>query len=83
MALLPLAGTPVLAQQNPPSNLSFVTGRFVALNYNYPGVRINSGGGAASTTYTISLTSGSIALKDGRTIVPFSVTAPISVGSPQ
>lgn len=73
LALLPLAGTPVMAQgQNPPSNQSFVGGMFVAKNYNYTGVRINGGGGAANTTYSIQVSAGSIRLADGRTIVPFS-----------
>lgn len=73
LALLPLAGTPVMAQgQNPPSNQSFVAGRFVARNYIYPGISISGGGGAANTTYSIQLSAGSIRLSDGRTIVPFS-----------
>ena len=93
LLLLPLAGAqPAFAQQNPPSNQSFVGGRYVARNYNYPGLRINSGGGAASTSYSITLNAGSIRLPDGRTIVPFSAggtnlaggilpAIPISVGA--
>jgi hypothetical protein len=73
LLLLTLAGAqPALAQQNPPSNQSFVAGRFVARNYNYPGVRINGGGGAAGTTYSIQVSQASVRLPDGRTVVPFS-----------
>lgn len=71
LTLLPLAGTPVRAQQNPPSNQSFVGGRYVARNYVYPGVRINSGNNNAGAA-TINLSAGSVRLQDGRTIVPFS-----------
>lgn len=65
------AVTPLYAQ-NPPSNQSFVGGRFVAKNYNYTPVRIFGGGGAASTTYSITLSTASVTLPDGRVIVPFS-----------
>lgn len=84
LALLPLAGTqPVMAQgPNPPSNQSFVGGKFVAKNYNYTGMRINSGGGSANTTYSISLNAGSIRLPDGRTIVPFSAGGVNILGQP-
>lgn len=85
LALLPLAEyAPLGAQnsQNPPSNQSFVAGRFVAKNYMYPGIRIRGGGGAANTTYTINLSAGSIRLQDGRTIVPFSATGQNILGQP-
>jgi len=57
--------------QNPPSNQSFVGGRFVARNYIYPGVRIFSGNNASGAA-TITLSQGSVRLPDGRSIVPFS-----------
>ncbi len=70
-ALLISVAPSMEAQQNPPSNQSYVGGRFVARNYNYPGVRIFSGNNAAGIA-TITLSSGSVRLQDGRTIVPFS-----------
>lgn len=83
LLLLPLAGAqPALAQQNPPSNQSFVGGRFVAKNYVYPGIRINSGNNAAGVA-TITLSAGSIRLPDGRTIVPFSGGGFNILGQPQ
>src|ERR1700733_2426611 len=83
LALMPLAGTPVMAQgQNQPSNQSFVAGRYVARNYVYPGIRINGGGGAANTTYSIQVSAGSIRLPDGRTVVPFSAGGLNSQGQP-
>src|SRR5208282_3590819 len=75
------AVTPLYAQ-NPPSNQSFVGGRFVARNYNYTPIRISGGGGAVSTTYAIMLSTGSVALKDGRTIVPFSAGGLNILGQP-
>lgn len=87
LVLMPLAGTqPVMAQgqmPNPPSNQSFVAGRFVAQNYFYPGVRINGGGGLANTTYSIQLSQGSVRLPDGRSIVPFSAGGINILGQPQ
>lgn len=74
LTLMPLSGTtPVMAQgpNSAPSNLSLVAGRFVASRYAYPLISIISGGGAASTTYSITVSTGSIRLQDGRTIVPF------------
>lgn len=70
-ALLISVAPPMEAQQNPPSNQSYVGGKFVARNYNYPGVRIFSGNNASGVA-TITLSSGSVTLRDGRTIVPFS-----------
>src|ERR1700690_1257554 len=82
LALLPLAGTPVMAQgQNPPSNQSYVAGRFVARNYNYTGVRIFSGNNAAGAA-TITLSQASVRLLDGRTIVPFSAGGDNTQGQP-
>ena len=81
MLLMPLAGTPLAAQQNPPSNQSFVGGKFVAKNYNYPGIRIYSGNNASGAA-TITLSSGSIRLPDGRTIVPFSAGGFNILGQP-
>lgn len=82
LALMPLAGTPVLAQgQNPPSNQSYVAGRFVARNYLYPGIRISSGNNAAGAA-TISLSQASVRLPDGRTIVPFSAGGYNTQGQP-
>jgi hypothetical protein len=75
MALLPFAGVPAQAQQtgpNPPSNQSFVTGRFVARNYNYPGIQITTGVNNPAGSATIKLRAGSVRLPDGRVIVPFS-----------
>lgn len=63
---------PLQAQQNPPSNQSFVGGKFVAKNYAYPGVQIAVGTNNPAGAATIALTAGSIRLADGRTIVPFS-----------
>ena len=56
---------------NPPSNQSFVTGRFVARNYVYTGVSIAAGTNNPVGAGTITLSSGSVRLVDGRTIVPF------------
>ena len=69
LALLTVASA--WPQANPPSNQSFVGGKFVARNYAYPGVRIHQGNNAAGAA-TITLSSGSVRLQDGRTIVPFS-----------
>lgn len=83
LAVLPIA-VPVSAQtgvQNPPSNLSFTAGRFVARNYRYPGVRINQGNNVAGAA-TITMSSGSVRLQDGRTIVPFSAGGYNVLGQP-
>lgn len=73
LALMPMfAATPAQAQQNPPSNQSFVGGTFVARNYNYPGIAISPGVNNAAGAATIRLQSASIRLQDGRTIMPFS-----------
>lgn len=73
LLLLPLAGSqPAFGQQNPPSNQSFVGGRFIADNYNYTGVRINSGNTTGTGAATFGLSSASVRLPDGRTIMPFS-----------
>lgn len=83
LTLLPLAGTPVMAQgQNPPSNQSFVGGNFVAKNYNYPGVRINSGNTTAAGVATFSLSAAGVRLADGRTIMPFSAGGLNILGQP-
>src|SRR5580698_3475335 len=82
LILLPLAGTSVMAQgQNPPSNQSFVAGRFVARNYVYPGIRIFSGNNASGAA-TITLSQASVRLPDGRTIVPFSAGGFNILGQP-
>lgn len=84
MALLPvLSATPAQAQaQNPPSNQSFVGGRFVARNYLYPGVAIAPGTNIPAGAGTISLNAGSVRLQDGRTIVPFSAGGFNIMGQP-
>lgn len=56
---------------NPPSNQSYVGGRFVARNYVYTGMQIAAGTNIPIGAGTISLNSGSTRLPDGRTIVPF------------
>jgi hypothetical protein len=70
-----------------PTRASRTAGRYEAALYNYggssvcsatPGV-VNSGS-TSTGAYTITLRSGTITLQDGRTIVPYSVTAPIIVG---
>jgi hypothetical protein len=81
LTLLAIAGTPLAAQVNPPSNQSFVGGRFVAKNYAYPGVRIFSGNNASGAA-TITLSSASVRLQDGRTIVPFSAGGFNILGQP-
>lgn len=73
---------PAKAQQNPPSNQSFVGGRFVAKNYNYPGVHITSGTSTAVGAATLTLDQGSVRLQDGRTIVPFSAGGFNILGQP-
>lgn len=84
LLLLPLAGSaPVRAQQNPPSNQSFVAGRYVARNYNYTGIRIFSGNTSGAGAATFSLSSASIRLPDGRTIVPFSAGGTNTSGAAQ
>lgn len=84
LLLLPLAGSaPVRAQQNPPSNQSYVAGRFVARNYNYTGIRIFSGNTSGAGAATFALSSGSIRLPDGRTIVPFSAGGINTAGNAQ
>ena len=84
LMLLAIAGTPVKAQSalNPPAMQSYVGGKFYARRYQYPPVRINSGGGAAGTSYTINLSSGQVRLQDGRTIVPFSAGGQNILGQP-
>lgn len=84
LALMALAGTsPVMAQgQNPPSNQSFVAGKYVAKNYNYPGIQIAPGTNIPAGAGTIALYSGSIRLADGRTIVPFSAGGFNTQGQP-
>lgn len=84
LALMALTGSPVLAQSslNPPANLSYVGGKFYSRRYIYPPVRINSGGGAAGTSYTINLSSGQVRLADGRTISPFSAGGFNILGQP-
>ncbi len=84
LLLLPLAGAqPAFGQQNPPSNQSFIGGRFVAKNYVYQGVRIFSGNTTGAGAATFSLSSGSIRLPDGRTIVPFAAGGTNILGQPQ
>ena len=70
------------AQQNPPSNQSFVGGRFVARQYNYPGMNIAPGVNNPAGTATIVLHSGQVRLQDGRTIVPFSAGGQNILGNP-
>lgn len=78
--VLSVFNTLPVSAQNPPSNQSFVGGRFVARNYNYPGIRVNSGGGSAGTSYTVTLSSGVVRLQDGRTIVPFTAGGTSTTG---
>jgi hypothetical protein len=83
LTLLPLAGTPVMAQgQNPPSNQSFVGGNFIAKNYNYPGVRIFSGNTTGAGAATFALSAAGVRLADGRTIMPFSAGGLNILGQP-
>src|ERR1700675_48044 len=70
------------AQQNPPSNQSFVGGRFVARQYAYPGIQIAPGVNNPAGTATITLHSGQVRLQDGRTIVPFSAGGQNILGNP-
>lgn len=79
--------TPAVSAQGTvpaPSTLSRVGGAFVASNYAYgfgsiPAARVNTGN-AATGSSTILLDSGSIALPDGRTVLPFQVGATIILG---
>ena len=82
LTLLLAVPFPVFAQQNPPSNQSFVAGRFVAKNYAYPGITITDGTNNAAGAATITLRSGSVRLPDGRTIVPFSAGGLNILGQP-
>src|ERR1700676_5204182 len=70
------------AKQNPPSNQSFVGGRFVARQYNYPGMNIAPGVNNPAGTAIIVLHSGQVRLQDGRTIVPFSAGGQNILGNP-
>lgn len=70
-----------------PTRASRSAGRYEAALYNYGGSSVCSAtpgtvatGSTSTGAYTISLRSGTITLQDGRTIVPYSVTAPIIVG---
>jgi hypothetical protein len=83
LLLLPLVGAqPTYSQQNPPSNQSFVGGRFVARNYIYLGVTISPGSNIPAGAGTISLQQGSVKLSDGRTVVPFSAGGFNILGQP-
>jgi hypothetical protein len=83
LLLLPLAGAqPAFGQQNPPSNQSFVGGKFVAKNYIYPGIRITSGNSTGAGAATFGLSSASIRLPDGRTVMPFSAGGLNILGQP-
>lgn len=80
--LLAAAVLPVLsfAQTAPQASLSRGAGFFVAYNYGLWNAKIYTGTsatGAASITVYVP----TVALPDGRTIVPFAVTAPITVGA--
>jgi hypothetical protein len=70
------------AQQNPPSNQSFVGGKFVARQYAYPGVTIAPGVNNPAGVATITLHTGQVRLQDGRTIVPFSAGGQNILGNP-
>lgn len=79
--------TPAVSAQGTvpaPSTLSRVAGRFIASNYAYgfgaiPAARVNTGN-ATTGSSTILLDFGSIALPDGRTVLPFQVGATILLG---
>jgi hypothetical protein len=86
LALLMIA-SPALAQFGPPngpSNLSRAVGVYYAVAYAYgtnpaiPPIRVFSGNTSTGTA-TITLYQGSIALVDGRTIVPFALNTPITI----
>jgi hypothetical protein len=79
---LVLSVVPLKAQQNPPSNQSFVGGKFVARQYVYPGIQIAPGVNNPSGAATITLHSGQVRLPDGRTIVPFSAGGTNILGQP-
>src|SRR5580700_6758863 len=81
LTLLALAGTPLAAQVNAPSSQSFIGGRFIARNYAYPGVRIQFGNNASGAA-TITLSSGTVSLKDGRVVAPFSAGGFNILGQP-
>ena len=82
--LLLLVVLPVVEAQlqNPPSNQSYVGGKFIARNYVYPGVRVNSGSVAAGASGTLTLSAGNVKLQDGRTIVPFNAGGTTILGTP-
>lgn len=75
VALLAMLFAPSFASAQFPgsvSNLSAVSGRFVARNYRYQGMQIAPGTNNPSGTQTIALYAGTIRLQDGRSITPFS-----------
>ena len=74
------AALPAFPQYNvaAESTLSRVAGQFVAANYAQWTGRVTQGNSSTGSA-TITLYYGSFALPDGRVIVPFSVTAPITV----
>lgn len=82
LAIAAFAGSALSQGLNPPANLSYVGGKFYARRYEYSGIRINGGGGAAGTTYTIQLSAGQVRLADGRTISPFSAGGFNILGQP-
>lgn len=78
LAFVGLGSVPLFAQVtnpglNRPSAQSYVAGRFVARNYLYTGIQVIAGSSAAggSTAGTLSLRNATVALPDGRNIMPF------------
>ena len=71
------------AQDTKGSILSWVTGEFVALNYNFKAIRVATQGGiaAASPASFLLAGDGSVALFDGRTIEPWFVGEIVTIGS--
>jgi hypothetical protein len=80
ITLAALALPIVATAQTGGSNLTRVAGRYNAANYAHWSVPIAQGNTSTGTA-TITLAAGSITLPDGRVIVPFNTTTPISVGT--
>lgn len=85
IALMSLVGGHAVAQNaggsSGPSRFSYVDGNFVATNYFNPptgGVQVVTGNSTTGSS-SIVLRAGYLVLGDGRSILPFSVTAPITI----